>query len=132
MDGICKILRNNRVATLATINSDGSPWATPVHVFADDTALYWFSKDSHQHSRNITGDARVSVALWSNAEGTYGAYVSGTALQLSETETVEKMTLVTDALGDIPPYFQGTFAYKLELGRLDPSKSSEKRWYFYS
>lgn len=132
MGDVRSILAKNRVATLATINPDGSPWATPVHLFADDTALYWFSRDSHQHSGNIANDSRVSAALWSNTEGTFGAYVSGNALQLSEVETAEKMTLVTDALGDIPPYFQGTFAFKLELGRLDPSKSSEKRWYFYS
>jgi len=64
MEEIKAILSDNLIGTLATLNEDGSPWATPLHVFADDEALYWFSKDTHQHSLNIERDPRVAVTVW--------------------------------------------------------------------
>lgn len=129
---IQSILESNRVGTLATINPDGSPWATTVHIFTDDNALYWFSKDTHQHSTNIEVDPRVSVALWARTESTVGAYISGAAVKLSAEETANARQLVVEAIGTIPSYFEGTFAYKLNVGQPDLSKSSDKRWYFYS
>jgi nitroimidazol reductase NimA-like FMN-containing flavoprotein (pyridoxamine 5'-phosphate oxidase superfamily) len=132
MEHIKKILAANLIGTLATINEDGSPWATTVHVFSDDTAVYWFSKDTHQHSRNIARDPRVALSVWSKSEGTAGGYISGTAVKLSVEETTAALRIVVDTIGAIPPYFAGTFGYKLEIGAPDLSKSSEKRWYFYS
>lgn len=132
MENVKKILETNLIGTLASLNQDGSPWATSLHVFGDDTSLYWFSKDTQQHSRNVELDPRVSLALWSKTEGTAGAYISGTATKLSTEETATALQIVIDTIGAIPPYFEGTFGYKLNLGVLDPSKSSEKRWYFYS
>ena len=132
MEDIKKILEVNIVGTVATVNEDGSPWATPVHVFADDNALYWFSKSTHQHSVNVEREPRVSLSLWAQANGTQGAYISGSVIKLSSEETADALGIVVATIGAIPPYFEGTFGYKLNLGQSDPSKSSEKRWYFYS
>ena len=130
MDAVKDILAQNIVGTVATLNDDGSPWATSVHVFADDEAIYWFSKSDHQHSRNVARDARVSVALWSQDGGTKGAYVSGKATQLDAEETAA--ILATVVVGTAPPFFNGTSAYRLPLGQLNEARSSDKRWYFYS
>lgn len=132
MKDVKAILAHNIVGTVASINEDGSPWATPVHVFADDDALYWFSKDTHQHSINVDRDSRVSLALWARTEGTVGAYISGNVLKLSRQETDDALRIVVDTIGVIPPHFEGTFGYKLVLGAPDLSKSSENRWYFYT
>lgn len=132
MNDVKKLLEANLVGTLATLNEDGSPWATPIHVFADNTALYWFSKTSQQHSQNIVRDARVSLALWARIEGTVGAYISGTAEILSDEETTTQITTLASRDGTIPAHFEGTTGYRLPLGTLNRGKSTEKRWYFYS
>ncbi len=132
MENIKAILGENLIGTLATLNEDGSPWATPVHIFADDEALYWFSKDEQQHSLNIRNDARVSVALWSQVEGTKGAYISGRATKLDAEKLPAALDIVVSAVGKIPPVFENTSAYRLPIGQINGSKSSEKRWYFYT
>ena len=132
MEAIKKILDENLIGTLATLNEDGSPWATPVHIFADDEALYWFSKDEQQHSINISNDPRVSVALWSQTEGTKGAYISGIATKLEADETPAALDIVVSTVGKIPPVFENTSAYRLPIGQINSSKSSENRWYFYT
>lgn len=132
MDAIKAILNDNLIGTVATLNEDGSPWATPVHIFADDEALYWFSQPEHRHSQNIERDARVSVSLWSKTEGTKGVYVSGVATKLNSSQTEQTLNIVIEAVGGVPPVFQNTAAYRLPIGQLETSKSSENRWYFYT
>lgn len=132
MNEINTILEGNIIGTLATINIDGSPWATPLHVFADDTAVYWFSKDTHQHSTNIANDPRVSVAIWSKNDATKGGYISGEATKLSAEETPAILDIVVSTVGKIPPVFENTSAYRLPIGQINSDKSSENRWYFYT
>lgn len=132
MDDIKAILKDNLIGTVATLNGDGSPWATPVHIFADDEALYWFSKDTHQHSLNIVLDPRVSVALWSRDGGTKGACVSGSAEKLDTEATLKAQDIVIATVGKVPPVFENTSAYRVKIGQSDTSRTSENRWYFYS
>ena len=132
MENIKTILAENIVGTLATIDADGSPWATALHIFTDDEALYWFSADTHQHSQNIDRDGRVSVALFSKEDGSKGAYISGVATKLNEAETTKAQQIVIDLFGKIPPVFENTSGYRLPLGENNSSKSSENRWYFYT
>ncbi len=132
MDALKYILAVNPIGTLATINPNGSPWATPVHIFSDNEAVYWFSKDTHQHSLNVEKNPQVSVAVWSKTDRTKGGYISGNAEKLSSDETASALEIVKKTLGHIPPYFEGTYAYKLPIGQIDPKKSSPNRWYFYS
>lgn len=132
MENIKAILADNLIGTVATLNEDGSPWATPVHIFSDDTAVYWFSKETHQHSVNVQRDSRVSVALWSNVQRTKGAYISGIATKLNADETARALDIVVATVGGIPPVFENTSAYRVEIGPSNTSKSSENRWYFYT
>ena len=132
MEEIKQILAVNLIGTLATLNEDGSPWATPLHIFADDEALYWFSQPDHQHSVNVERDGRVSVALWSKQDGMAGAYISGIATKLSAAETEKALEIVVATIGAVPPVFAGTSAFRLPVGSLNPSKSGDKRWYFYT
>ena len=132
MESLKDILAGNFIGSIATLNSDGSPWATTVHIFADDDSLYWFSKDTHQHSQNLERDSRVSVSIWAKDDRTKGGYISGIVTKLSIEKTTAALEIVEKTLGHIPPYFEGTYAYKLLIGQLDPKKSSPNRWYVYS
>lgn len=132
MENIKTILKDNLIGTLATLNDDGSPWATPVHIFADDEAVYWFSKDTHQHSVNIDRDSRASVALWSRSEGTKGAYISGVATKLDEAKTKQALDIVIATVGGVPGVFENTSGYRLPIGQINTARTSENRWYFYT
>lgn len=128
------IFKNNVIGALATVNDDGSPWVSPLHLFSDGQAVYWFSVETAQHSGNIKRNPRVSASLFSTdtSDGTTGVYVSGPAQTLDATEADEAKKLVLARLGGLPSVFQTATAYRLPIGRLDESKSRGNCWYFYS
>lgn len=132
MENIKTILSANIVGTLATINIDGSPWATPVHILADDEAVYWYSQASQQHSQNIARDPRVSLSLWARVDGTVGAYIQGTAALLEGELAEHAFSIARTPDGSLPSVFENTSAYRLSIGQINSGKSSEKRWYFYT
>ncbi|MFZ1250310.1 MAG: pyridoxamine 5'-phosphate oxidase family protein [Candidatus Microsaccharimonas sp.] len=128
------ILENNLVGAVATTNEDGSPWVTPVHIVSDDQAVYWFSKQTTQHSLNIVRNPRVSVTLFSSnlSKGPKGVYVNGSAQVLDVVETTEIKKLLEAKIGFLPPNFNEATAYKLKIGEINRGKSTGNCWYFYS
>ena len=130
------ILNNNVLGTIATLNEDGSPWATPVHVFYDEatSAVYWFSHETTQHSLNVARDSRVSLALFSPDEshGPKVVYINGTAVQLDEESTTKAKDVVRVRLTTLPPIFDTASAYMLQIGNFNSSKSTRNCWYFYT
>ena len=122
------------LGTLATVNQDGSPWATPVHVATDGEAVYWFSHETTVHSRNIERDQRVSLALFSPDEsrGPKGVYINGRAEKLDQPRADRAREVFTARIGTLPPIFQTAQAYRLPVGELNAEKSTGKCWYFYS
>ncbi len=133
-ESIQDIFANNIIGSLATVNEDGSPWVTPVHVFADSEAVYWFSKETPQHSQNVARDPRVSVTLFSTdlSAGPKGVFIQGPAAVLDVDATTKAKQLVEAKLGKIPQNFVDATAYRLEFGSFNSSKSSGNCWYFYS
>lgn len=129
-----KILDENVLGVLATVNEDGSPWATPLHFAHDGEALYWFSANERVHSINIVRDGRANVALFSpdTSGGLKGVYVSGRAEVLAEEERSRAHDLFVSRLGSVPPSFASWNTYRLPIGTLDEQKSTGGCWYFYS
>ncbi len=128
-----EILSKNLIGALATINADGTPWATPLHVFADDGNVYWFSALERQHSGNIEHNPRVSLALYDGdtTDGLKGVYIAGAAQRFDDFEYARE--LATKKLGGtFPRAFDGMAAYRLPIGALDEVKSNGNCWYFYS
>ena len=134
-DDLRQLLDENILGAVGTVNENGSPWVTPVHVFFDNDAIYWFSHAKAQHSQNIAREARVSVTVWSpdESKGIKGVYLNGLVQTLSGDEATAAATqLVLDRLGSIPRAFEGASAYRLPIGVLDKTKSYGNCWYFYS
>jgi len=129
-----EILKENILGTIATINEDGSPWGSPVHIFSNDEAVYWFSYEDKIHSINIGRDPRVSLTLFSPDEsrGPKGIYINGTATKLDDKATTTAKQLMVAKIGKIPTYFEQATGYKLSIGQLNSSKSTGNCWYFYS
>lgn len=128
------ILNENILGVLATINEDGSPWATPLHIVSDDTALYWFSAHDRVHSANLARDNRATITIFSpdTSHGLQGVYVSGQAELLDSEGHARAHELFQKRLGTVPPSFANWSAYRLPIGTLNEQKSTGNCWYFYS
>ena len=128
------IFAESMLATLATVNEDGSPWSTPVHIVADEDAIYWFSSEEAQHSGNLARDERVSVTLFSRDEshGPKGVYINGTAEKVSDDARNAVVALYAERAGRFPNSFSEMAAYKVQIGALNEQKSTSNCWYFYS
>ena len=129
-----ELFAENVLATLATVNADGSPWGTPVHVATGGEYVYWFSKESTVHSQNIARDPRVSLTLFSPDEsrGPKGVYVNGQVELLSGDSEQTAREIIGTRLGGFPPAFAAAKAYRLPIGVYNAEKSTGNCWYFYS
>ncbi|MES2631279.1 MAG: pyridoxamine 5'-phosphate oxidase family protein [Patescibacteria group bacterium] len=128
------ILQENILGTVATLNEDGSPWSTPVHVFSDDEAVYWFSHETAQHSINVEKDPRVSLTLFSPdvSRGPKSVYINGSVTKLGVEETTEAKNLMVAKIGKIPDFYAQATAYRLPIGEINRGKSYGNCWYFYT
>ena len=71
-----EIIDSNQYLTLATADSDGRPWASPVWFAHDDyTHFLWVSKPDARHSRNLASRPEVAIVVFDStvAIGTGGA-----------------------------------------------------------
>ena len=129
-----ELFAENVLATLATVNADGSPWGTPVHVATGGEYVYWFSKESTVHSQNIARDPRVSLTLFSPDEsrGPKGVYVNGQVELLRADSEQAAREIIGTRLGGFPPAFAAAKAYRLPIGVYNAEKSTGNCWYFYS
>lgn len=128
------VFRNNYIGVLATVDDDGTPRATPLHVATDGVAIYWFSHDSTTHSVNITRSPRVSLSLSSAGGGKWlqGVYVTGNAERLSVADRPMARRILQQRLGFTLPMFGSGSAFRLPIGELNTHKSTSNCWYFYT
>jgi nitroimidazol reductase NimA-like FMN-containing flavoprotein (pyridoxamine 5'-phosphate oxidase superfamily) len=129
-----KVLNDNLVGAIATLNEDGSPWVTPVHIVADDSSVYWFSKETAQHSLNAARNAQVSLTLFSPdlSHGPKGVYIQGKVEKLDVADTTEAKKLLEEKIGFLPPNFIEMTGYRLKIGQFNSGKSTGNCWYFYT
>ena len=134
MNQVNELFAENILATLATVNADGTPWSTPLHVASDGEYIYWFSKESTVHSQNIARDPRVSLTLFSPDEsrGPKGVYVNGQVELLRADSEQAAREIIGMRLGSFPPAFAAAKAYRLPIGVYNAEKSTGNCWYFYS
>ena len=134
MNQVNELFAENILATLATVNADGTPWSTRLHVASDGEYIYWFSKESTIHSQNIARDPRVSLTLFSPDEsrGPKGVYVNGQVELLRADSEQAAREIIGTRLGGFPPAFAAAKAYRLPIGVYNAEKSTGNCWYFYS
>lgn len=129
-----RILAENYVGCIATVNDDGSPWATPLHMASDGQYVYWFSEEKERHSKNHERDNRVSLALYAPEGGAHkeGIYLNGRVERLDASEWAKVKDLLIERLGFSLATFDSGAAYRMPIGTFDEQKSSGNCWYFYS
>lgn len=130
------IFSENYIGSIATVNQDGSPWSSPLHMVSDDNYVYWLSKPVKQHSINLERDPRVHVTLFSPdvSRGLQGVYIEGRAEHLPANQQPRVYQLMLDRVGadTIPDGMDKTDAYRVAIGDVSFEKSTGNCWYFYS
>jgi nitroimidazol reductase NimA-like FMN-containing flavoprotein (pyridoxamine 5'-phosphate oxidase superfamily) len=85
------IIEANRYLVLATADTAGRPWSSPVYfAHAGFTEFFWVSSPDVTHSRNIAVRPEVGIVVFDSqaAIGTgQGVYMSATAKLLEDDET---------------------------------------------
>lgn len=59
-----KVLSCSQVGSIATLNSDGSPYVTPVHFVSRNGFIYFHGLPKGQKIDNIKNDPRVSMTIY--------------------------------------------------------------------
>lgn len=133
-EGARAILNENILGTIATLNEDGSPWSSPVHVFSDEEAVYWFSHETAQHSQNVERNPLVSLTLFSpdTSKGPKAVYINGEVTKLDVDQTTESKKLIEAKFGVIPGFYEKATGYRVKIGTLNRGKSYGNCWYFYT
>ncbi len=133
-----EILKNNIYCTLATVNTDGGPWASPVYYCIDPQhSLYFISKTSSIHVQNMRNINTVSFAIFDSRqkEGMgNGIQGIGIATELRGTEIVEGLKWYRTSFATLSKaFFRKPFGYRLfkltpsEWYILDPNAEDDRR-----
>lgn len=70
-----QILDSNHYMTLATVDADGNPWASPLtYVFDGEKYLYFISSNHSAHILNIAKNSRVSFAIFDSLQTVGNAF----------------------------------------------------------
>ena len=109
-----KIFDENVLGMIATVNEDGSPWISPLHMITDGEYIYWFSQEATTHSQNIARDGRISLSLFSTdtSKGPTGVYINGQAERLTGDGDQHARTVAAQRLGSLPSVFDTASAYR--------------------
>jgi nitroimidazol reductase NimA-like FMN-containing flavoprotein (pyridoxamine 5'-phosphate oxidase superfamily) len=96
------VIEANKYLTLATVDSQGRPWATPVYFTPDGHEhFYWVSSPEARHSHNIAANPAVSIAIFDSTV----AIGKGQAVFLSATAHL----VLDDELVDRAKFFAGRY-----------------------
>ncbi|MCJ7513227.1 MAG: pyridoxamine 5'-phosphate oxidase family protein [Anaerolineales bacterium] len=93
---LLELLEETPAFTLATLDPDGAPRATPLFFAADDLALVFLSDPASQHSRNLQADPRCAASLYpaiADWRELRGLQLRGRARRLRETEAPRALQL---------------------------------------
>jgi hypothetical protein len=94
--------------TLASVDSAGQPWSTPLAYSYDPRGyIYWRSGQDSQHSRNVRANQRVFITIFQTVEQP-GLYLLATAEEISDMSEVEHAL----ALDRHPKFAEAPSAYQ--------------------
>jgi len=95
MDDVSKakyLIANVDYMTIATANSNGKPWVSPVGFIADKrNNLFWVSNQDSVHSKNISNRPEVAIVIVGKLPdgSTDGLYFDATASEITAEDEIE-------------------------------------------
>ncbi len=124
---IREILSDIPVANLATVNKQGTPWASVLHFAFDEEYVYWFSAEDAQHSRNIERDPKVSLNVWIRGDDLQGVYLQSKAELLTDRSAA--IEAYQEKFHSFPANFAAHKAYRASIGNIDLTKTRNGLFY---
>ena len=84
--------------TLATVDAEGTPWASPVW-FAHDrySQFLWVSRPSTRHSQNIAANSRIAIVIFDSRTPINtgrGVYLEAEAAEVTDDAEVERLMAI--------------------------------------
>jgi uncharacterized protein YhbP (UPF0306 family) len=103
-----RIIDANNYLTLATADSDGLPWASPV-CFTPDGGVdfYWVSRPDTRHSRNLAERPEVGIVIFDSQVPLFHAeavYLTAYAEQVAETELARCAEIFSSRLPELTSF----------------------------
>ena len=94
-----ELLKTSRHATMATVNTDGSPHNSPYFfVYSPDiTKLYWCSRPETMHCQNIERTGQLFVVLFKNNEHATGLYIRAHNGRIAENDEFDAAVVAFNA-----------------------------------
>lgn len=84
--------------TLATVNTTGIPWASPVwFAHADYAEFLWISRPNTRHSRNIAANPRVAIVIFDSRtpiDTGRGVYLEAHAGEVTDETEIERRMMI--------------------------------------
>jgi general stress protein 26 len=81
--------------TLATVDENGLPWASPVwFAYADYSEFLWISRPETRHSQNIATNPQVAIVIFDSRtpiDTGRGVYMDAHAEQVTDEAEIERM-----------------------------------------
>ncbi len=93
---LLELLKETPAFTLATLDPNGAPRATPLFFASDELALIFLSDPSSQHSHNLQADPRCAASLYpaiTDWRELRGLQMRGRARHLTEAEAPHALEL---------------------------------------
>ncbi len=88
------IIEKIHYINIATVNTAGEPWNTPVYAGHDDTYnFYWASWTDNEHSKNIRHNPNVFLTIYDSTvpEGDgEGVYIKAKAFELQDPAEIQE------------------------------------------
>ena len=92
-----RLMDENEHMTLATADSSGAPWVSPVFFVTDDAYdIYWVSDRDARHSQNVRHNPLVAVVVFETDPTVDAVYVSGRAKELKDVDEVRHAIAILD------------------------------------
>lgn len=99
------VIAANKYLTLATVDSDGRPWATPVYFTPDGHEhFYWVSSPDARHSRNLAANPAVSIVIFDSTVpigGAHAVYLTGEAHVVPDEELADRARFYSGRLPEL-------------------------------
>jgi pyridoxine/pyridoxamine 5'-phosphate oxidase len=84
--------------TIASVDPDGKPWASPVWFAHEDyTRFHWISRPEARHSQNIAAHRRVAIVIFDSRtpiDTGRGVYVEAEAEEVTDENEIERMMTI--------------------------------------
>jgi nitroimidazol reductase NimA-like FMN-containing flavoprotein (pyridoxamine 5'-phosphate oxidase superfamily) len=106
-DDVVYLLQNNWLMTIATANTDGKPWVSPVgYVMDDQHNFYWVSDKDALHSRNIRQRPEIAISIvGKNKEDKMdGVYIDAAARELNDEAEIEAAIEIRKKRPELPKF----------------------------